>query len=75
MGERIEVNIVKNDMVVYQNQVNDGKAIADVRIGKQMMYINYSYRVGRAINKGSVDKVDKVGIGSNWNIEIKRLGD
>ena len=75
----IEDNLVRgaidNDMLVYQNQVTYGKSFADVRIGQPIIYINSLYRVGLAINQGSFAKAYNVGVGSNWHIEIKRLGD
>ena len=74
-GDRFEVTIFNNDMLVYQNQVTYGKSFADVRIGQPIIYINSLYRVGLAINQGSFAKAYNVGVGSNWHIEIKRLGD
>lgn len=74
-GDRFEVTIFNNDMLVYQNQVTYGKSFADVRIGQPIIYINSLYRVGLAINQGSFAKAYNVGLGSNWHIEIKRLGD
>ena len=73
-GDRFEVTIFNNDMLVYQNQVTYGKSFADVRIGQPIIYINSLYRVGLAINQGSFAKAYNVGVGSNWRIEIKKLG-
>lgn len=70
-GDRFEVTIFNNDMLVYQNQVTYGKSFADVRIGQPILYINSLYRVGLAINQGSFAKAYNVGVGSNWHIEIK----
>ncbi|WP_019793125.1 SAM hydrolase/SAM-dependent halogenase family protein, partial [Streptococcus sobrinus] len=39
-GDRFEVTIFNNDMLVYQNQVTYGKSFADVRIGQPIIYIN-----------------------------------
>ena len=72
-GERFEVTIYNNDMLVYQNQVVYGKSFADVRIGQPIIYINSLYRVGVAINQGSFAKAYNVGVGSNWRIEIKKI--
>lgn len=49
-GDRFEVTIYNNDMLVYQNQVTYGKSFADVRIGQPILYINSLYRLGLAIN-------------------------
>lgn len=73
-GDRFEVTISNNDMLVYQNQVTYGKSFADVRINQPILYINSLYRVGLAINQGSFAKAYNVGVGSNWHIEIKKLG-
>ena len=73
-GDRFEVTISNNDMLVYQNQVTYGKSFADVRISQPILYINSLYRVGLAINQGSFAKAYNVGVGSNWHIEIKKLG-
>ncbi|MGT2801727.1 hypothetical protein SAMN02910293_01401 [Streptococcus henryi] len=72
-GDRFEVTIYNNDMLVYQNQVTYGKSFADVRIGQPILYINSLYRVGLAINQGSFAKAYNVGVGSNWSIEIKKI--
>lgn len=72
-GERYEVTIYNNDMLVYQNQVVYGKSFADVRVGQPIVYINSLYRVGVAINQGSFAKAYNVGVGSNWKIEIKKI--
>lgn len=72
-GQRFEVTIFNNDMLVYQNQVTYGKSFADVRIGQPLIYINSLYRVGLSINQGSFAKAYNVGVGSNWRIDIRRL--
>ena len=72
-GDRFEVTIYNNDMLVYQNQVTYGKYFADVRIGQPILYINSLYRVGLAINQGSFAKAYNVGVGAQWSIEIKRI--
>ena len=72
-GDRFEVTIFNNDMLVYKNQVTYGKSFADVRIGQPLIYINSLYRVGVAINQGSFAKAYNVGVGQNWHIEIKKI--
>lgn len=72
-GDRFEVTIYNNDMLVYQNQVTYGKSFADVRIGQPILYINSLYRVSLAINQGSFAKAYNVGVGAQWSIEIKRI--
>lgn len=72
-GDRLEITIFNNDMLVYQNQVTYGKSFADVRIGQPILYINSVYRVGLAINQGSFAKAYNVGVGQNWHIEIKKV--
>ena len=72
-GDRFEVTIYNNDMLVYQNQVTYGKSFADVRIGQPILYIKSLYRVGLAINQGSFAKAYNVGVGAQWHIEIKRI--
>lgn len=72
-GDRFEVTIYNNDMLVYQNQVTYGKSFADVRIGQPILYINSLYRVGLAINQGSFAKAYNVGVSAQWHIEIKRI--
>lgn len=72
-GDRFEVTISNNDMLVYQNQVTYGKSFADVRIGQPLIYINSVYRVGLAINQGSFAKAYNVSVGAQWHIEIKKI--
>ncbi|MEG0077587.1 SAM hydrolase/SAM-dependent halogenase family protein [Anaerorhabdus sp.] len=71
-GERLEVTIYNNDMLVYQNQVVYGKSFADVRIGSPIIYINSVFRVGIAINQGSFSKAYNIGVGAQWSVEIKK---
>ena len=72
-GNRFEVTIYNNDMLVYQTQVTYWTSFADVRIGQPILYINSLYRVGLAINQGSFAKAYNVGVGAQWSIEIKRI--
>ncbi|MET3558314.1 S-adenosylmethionine hydrolase [Streptococcus rupicaprae] len=72
-GDRFEVTIYNNDMLVYQNQVIYGKSFADVRIGQPIIYINSVYCVGVAINQGSFAKAYNVSVGANWQIEFKKI--
>ncbi|EFR45112.1 SAM hydrolase/SAM-dependent halogenase family protein [Streptococcus pseudoporcinus] len=72
-GDRFEVTIFNNDMLVYQNQVTYGKSFADVRIGQPILYINSLYRVGLAINQGSFAKAYNIGVGQNWHLDIKKI--
>lgn len=72
-GQRFEVTIYNNDMLVYQNQVTYGKSFADVRIGQPILYINSLYRLGLAINQGSFAKAYNVGVGPQWHLDIKPL--
>ncbi|VTS38169.1 S-adenosyl-l-methionine hydroxide adenosyltransferase [Streptococcus pseudoporcinus] len=72
-GDRFEVTIFNNDMLVYQNQVTYGKSFADVRIGQPILYINSLYRVGLAINQGSFAKAYNIGVGQNWHFDIKKI--
>lgn len=71
-GERLEVTIYNNDMLVYQNQIIYGKSFADVKIGAPIIYINSVYRVGIAINQGSFSKAYNIGVGAQWSVEIKK---
>ncbi len=54
-GDRFEVTIYNNDMLVYQNQVTY-KSLRMSEIGQPILYINSLYRVGLAINQGSFAK-------------------
>lgn len=72
-GDRFEVTIYNNDMLVYQNQVVYGKSFADVRIGQPVLYVNSVYRIGLAINQGSFSKAYNVGVGPQWSIQLKKI--
>ncbi len=72
-GDKFEVTIYNNDMLVYQNQIIYGKSFADVRIGQPLIYINSVYRVGVAINQGSFAKAYNVSVGAQWRIELKKI--
>ncbi|WP_306538678.1 SAM hydrolase/SAM-dependent halogenase family protein [Streptococcus danieliae] len=72
-GDRFEVTIYNNDMLVYQNQVVYGKSFADVRIGQPVLYVNSVYRLGLAINQGSFSKAYNVGVGPQWSIQLKKI--
>jgi S-adenosylmethionine hydrolase len=70
-GDKFEVTIFNNDMLVYQNQVIYGKSFAEVRIGQPIIYVNSVYRLGIAINQGSFAKAYNIGVGHQWKIEFK----
>lgn len=72
-GDRFEVTIYNNDMLVYQNQVVYGKSFAAVRIGQPVLYVNSVYRIGLAINQGSFSKAYNVGVGPQWSIQLKKI--
>lgn len=72
-GDRFEVTIYNNDMLVYPNQVVYGKSFADVRIGQPVLYVNSVYRLGLAINQGSFSKAYNVGVGPQWSIQLKKI--
>ncbi len=71
-GEKLELTIYNNDMLVYQNQVIYGKSFADVRIGSPIIYINSLFKVGIAINQGSFAKAYNVGVGNSWIVELRK---
>jgi len=72
-GDKFEVTIYNNDMLVYQNRVIYGKSFAEVRIGQPIIYVNSLYRMGIAINQGSFAKAYNVGVGRQWKIEFKSV--
>lgn len=72
-GDRLEVSIINNDMMVYQNQIVYGRSFADVRIGQPIIYVNSLYRMGIAINQGSFAKAYNVGVGQQWIVEFRKI--
>ncbi len=71
-GEKLELTIYNNDMLVYQNQVVYGKSFADVRIGGPIIYVNSLMKIGIAINQGSFAKAYNIGVGPSWIIELRK---
>lgn len=74
-GDRIEVTIYNNAMLVYQNCIVYGHSFADVRIGEQIIYVNSLYRMAVAINQGSFAKAYNIGTGTHWKIVFRKLSD
>ena len=74
-GDRIEVTIYNNAMLVYQNCIVYGHSFADVRIGEQIIYVNSLYRMAVAINQGSFAKAYNIGTGTHWKIVFRKISD
>lgn len=73
-GDKIEVSIQRDDMLVYQNTIVYGKSFADVRIGEALVYTNSIYRMGIAINQGSFAKAYNIGTGRQWKVSMRKAG-
>ena len=74
-GDRIEVTIYNNAMLVYQNYIMYGHSFADVRIGEPIIYVNSLYRMAVAINQGSFAKAYNIGTGNHWKIVFRKISD
>ena len=74
-GDRIEVTIYNNAMLVYQNWIVYGHSFADVRIGEPIIYVNSLYRMAVAINQGSFAKAYNIGTGTHWKIVFRKISD
>ena len=74
-GDRIEVTIYNNSMLVYQNYIMYGHSFADVRIGEPIIYVNSLYRMAVAINQGSFAKAYNIGTGNHWKIVFRKISD
>ena len=74
-GDRIEVTIYNNAMLVYQNYIMYGHSFADVRIGEPIIYVNSLYRMAVAINQGSFAKAYNIGTGTHWKIVFRKISD
>ena len=72
-GDKFEVTIFNNDMLVYQNQVIYGKSFAEVRVGQPIIYVNSLYRMGIAINQGSFAKAYNIGVGYQWKVGLRKI--
>ena len=74
-GDKIEVTIYNNSMLVYQNYIMYGHSFADVRIGEQIIYVNSLYCMAVAINQGSFAKAYNIGTGTHWKIVFRKVSD
>ncbi len=74
-GDKIEVSICNNAMLVYQNTIVYGRSFADVMVGGALIYTNSIYRMGIAINQGSFAKAYNIGTGRQWRVTLRRIGE
>ncbi len=74
-GDKLEVSIYNNAMLVYQNSIVYGRSFADVMVGGALVYTNSIYRMGIAINQGSFAKAYNIGTGRQWKVTMRRIAE
>ncbi len=72
-GEKLEVSIFNNAMLVYQNTITYGRSFADVMVGGAIVYTNSLFRMGIAINQGSFAKAYNIGTGQQWKVAMRKV--
>ncbi|MBR0385153.1 MAG: SAM-dependent chlorinase/fluorinase, partial [Erysipelotrichaceae bacterium] len=73
IGENIQVEIFHQNVKVYSNSVNYGKAFADVAVNEPLIYMNSAYHMAVALNQNSFSKVYGIGVGSEWKITFTKI--
>jgi len=71
-GDMIEVEIYKDNTVVYEGSIKYGKSFADVKIGVPIIYMNSAYHMAVALNQGSFAKAFGIETGNAWKITMRK---
>ena len=72
-GDRLEVTIVSETRMLYQNTMTFGRSFADVRVGEPLVYVNSLDNMAVAINQGSFARAYNIGTGTSWKISARKV--
>jgi S-adenosylmethionine hydrolase len=70
-GETIDVRIVKDNQVYFDNTVSFGRSFASTPIGTPLVYINSLDTIGIALNQESFAETFQIESGIEWTVMIK----
>ena len=71
-GDALEVSIITDGRVIYNNIMTYGRSFADLHIGEPLVYVNSLDNIGIAINQGSFADAYRIGTGTNWEVTIRK---
>lgn len=72
-GDKIHMTINNGERIVFQNIIRYEVSFSNVAIGETLVYINSLVMAAVAINQGDFAKAYRVGTGSDWKIEFKKI--
>lgn len=72
-GDKIHMTITNGERIVFQNIIRYEVSFSNVAIGETLVYINSLVMAAVAINQGDFAKAYRVGTGSDWKIEFKKI--
>lgn len=72
-GDFLEVTILDNYSVIYQNDIQFGESFARSQVGDPILFINSVDKLGVAINQGSFANAYHISSGQNWSVRLKKL--
>ena len=72
LGEKVWVQIEKDELVCYKEEVIYGRSFADSELEGAILYVNSLDNLGLALNQKSFAATYHIGTGSNWRITIQK---
>lgn len=72
-GDQIHMTITNGERIVFQNIIKYEVSFSNVAIGETLVYINSLVMAAVAINQGDFAKAYRVGTGSEWKIQFKKI--
>ena len=72
LGEKVRVQIEKDESVCYKEEVIYGRSFADGELEGAILYVNSLDNLGLALNQKSFAAAYHIGTGSDWRITIQK---
>ena len=73
LGEKVWVQIEKDELVCYKEEVIYGRSFADSELEGAILYVNSLDNLGLALNQKSFAATYHIGTGSDWRITIQKV--
>lgn len=72
-GDVVNVSIYNENKCVYEADIIYGHSFADVKVAAPVVYMNSVNHMAVAINQGNFAQAYRIGVGSSWLIEFKKV--
>ena len=74
VGDILQVTIYHNKIKIYQGNMPYAETFGAVAIGKPLAYLNSLLQLSFALNQGDFSAKNKVYSGSEWTVEVRKVG-